>query len=264
MIIDIHTHCYPDEVAPWSISVRSEKFGIAPVTDGTVGGLKASMSRAGVDISVLHPIALKPEQTVKMNRWSAGIQDEKIISFGTIHPDFPDWNKEIQWLVANGFKGVKFHADCQGYYVDDPHMLDIYQAVFDAGLIILFHSGVDRAFTHPFLCTPQRLAKVLDAFPGAVIIAAHMGGYRYWDDAKRYLLGRDVYLDTAYSIHELGVERAEEFINYHGADKILFGTDSPWRDQGADIALIKSLNLSTNSINGILSGNAQKLLNLDR
>ncbi|HHU64010.1 MAG TPA: amidohydrolase family protein [Clostridiales bacterium] len=262
MIIDIHTHCYPDEVASWSVSVRSKKFGITPVTDGTVDGLKASMARSEVDISVLHPIALKPEQTVKMNRWSATVQDKKIIAFGTIHPDLPNWRQEIKWLADNGFKGVKFHADCQGYYVDDPHMLNIYRAVIDASLIILFHSGVDRAFTHPFMCTPQRLARVLDTFPEATIIAAHLGGYRYWDDARRYLLGKDIYLDTAYSIHELGLEESEQFIKSHGADKILFGTDSPWRDQRDDIALIRSFNLSIEDINGILGGNAKKLLGL--
>lgn len=264
MIIDIHVHCFPDEVAPRSISVRSQKFGIIPVTDGTVAGLKVSMSESGVNTSVLHPIALKPEQTIKMNRWAASVKDKGIISFGTIHPDFSDWKQEIKWLVNKGFKGVKFHADCQGYYVDDPHMLNIYEKVFDAGLIILFHSGVDLAFTEPFNCTPLRLRKVLDTFPGAVMIAAHMGGYRYWDDVEKHLLGRNIYFDTAYSIHELGMERAEKFIRQHGAEKVLFGTDSPWRNQTMDISLIKSLNLDRKDINGILRNNAKKILGIDQ
>lgn len=262
MIIDIHVHCYPDEVAARSVSARSQKFGIIPMTDGTIQDLKKSMSRAGVDICVLLPIALKPEQTIKMNRWAACVKEDGIISFGTIHPDFADWKNEIKWLAAEGFKGIKFHADCQGYYVDDPHMLRIYEKVFEAGMIMQIHSGVDRAFTEPFHCTPSRLGKVLDSLPGAPIIAAHMGGYRYWDDVEKHLLGRDVYFDTAYSIPELGKERAERFIRQHGADKVLFGTDSPWSDHTMDILLIKSLDLEQEEIKGILGNNANNILAL--
>lgn len=263
MIIDMHVHCFPDKFAPRSISARSQKFGIIPKSDGTIKGVEVSMSKACVNISVLQPIALKPVQTVKMNRWAADIKNDGITSFGTIHPDYPDWKHEIKWLAAEGFKGIKFHADCQGYFVDDPHMLSIYQAVFDAGLIILFHSGVDLAFTEPFHCTPSKLRKVLDTFPGAIMIAAHMGGYRYWDDVEKYLLGRDIYFDTAYSIHEMGLERAEKFIKQHGTDKILFGTDFPWRDHATDISLIKSLDFAHEDINKILGNNAKKLLGLD-
>lgn len=262
MVIDIHIHCYPDDVAERSTEARSKKFGIIPKTDGTIAGLKASMAKAGVDLGVLQPIAMKPEQTIKMNRWANERNEGSVISFGTIHPDFSDWKQEIMWLANNGFKGIKFHADCQGYYADDLHMLKIYEAVFDAGLIILFHSGLDRAFTEPFKCTPSRLGKILDTFPGATIIAAHMGGFQYWDEAEKYLLGRDIYFDTAYSIPIMGIERAEKFIKQHGADKILFGTDSPWSDHTEEIALIRSLNLKTDEIEKMLGNNAKRILGL--
>jgi len=262
LIIDIHVHCFPDEVASRSVSIRSKMFRITPVIDGTVQGIKTSMIESGVDVCVLQPIAMKPEQTVKMNRWAINLRDKRVISFGTIHPDFPNWRQEIKRLAQEGIKGVKFHADCQGYYVDDTHMLRIYEAVFKEGLIALFHSGVDRAFSEPFYCTPARLRKVLDAFPGAPIIAAHMGGYRYWDETEKHLISRDIYFDTAYSIHELGIERAEKLIKQHGAEKILFGTDSPWRNQATDISLIKSLNLDHEAIDGILGNNAKRLLGM--
>lgn len=262
MIVDIHIHCYPDEVASRSVGARSEKFGIKPQTDGTIRGLKASMKEAGIDLGVLQPIAMKPQQTLKMNRWAAGINEKEVISFGTIHPDFADWKQEIKWLADNGFKGVKFHADCQGYYADHNHMMNIYQKVFEAGLIILFHCGLDRAFKEPFHCTPVKLAKILDTFPGAAVIAAHMGGFDYWDDVEKYLLGRNLYLDTAYSIPEMGVERAEKFIKQHGAGRVLFGSDSPWGNQSEDVALIRSLNLPEDDINAILGGNAKRILHI--
>jgi predicted TIM-barrel fold metal-dependent hydrolase len=262
MIIDIHIHCYPDDVADRSTTARSQKFRIKPKTDGTIAALKASMAKAGVNLGVLQPIAMKPEQTIKMNKWAATRNEEGVISFGTVHPDFCDWKNEISRLAAQGFKGIKFHADCQGYFADDPHMLNIYEEVFNAGLIILFHSGLDRAFTEPFHCTPLRLSKVLDTFPGATMIAAHMGGFEYWDDVEKYLLGRDIYLDTAYSIPVMGKERTEKFIKQHGAEKVLFGTDSPWSDQAEEIARIRTLNLQMDEINGILGNNAKRILQI--
>lgn len=262
MVVDIHVHCYPDKVADKSISARSNKFGILPVTDGTVHGLKKSMQAAGVGLSVMQPIAMRPGQTVKMNRWSLENEEAGVMSFGTIHPDFPDWKQEIRWLAGNGFKGVKFHADCQGCTADDPKMLKLYEAIINEGLVILLHSGEDRAFKAPFLCTPKRIAVILDTFPGATVIAAHMGGHRHWDEMENYLLGRDVYMDTAYSLHELGSERLEDIISQHGADKIMLGTDSPWRDPALDIAIIKALKLPSEDIDGILGNNAARLLKL--
>lgn len=264
MIIDIHTHCFPDNVAQRAMAIRSQKFGINPATDGTVSGLKNSMLKSHVNISVIQNIASKPEKNIEINRWAASVQDENIMSFGTIHPDSPNWKEEIRWLTSHGFKGVKVHGDCQNYFVDDPCLFKIYEAIFDAGLIILFHSGVDRAFSEPFHTTPSRLKKVLDVFPGSPMIAAHMGGYKYWEDAEKHLLGRDIYFDTAYSIHELGIEKATKLIKAHGPEKVLFGTDSPWRDQATDISLIQSLNLNHEDITGILGNNAKKLLNLDK
>lgn len=111
-------------------------------------------------------------------------------------------------------------------------------------------------------CTPLRLKKVLDAFPGSTIIAAHMGGYRYWDEVEKHLIGKDLYLDTTYSIEELGNEGMERLIKAHGLQKILFATDSPWSDLAKEIANIKSLNLGKEELDGILGGNARRILNL--
>lgn len=262
MVIDIHTHCFPDELAVRTIPFLSQKANIPAYTDGTVNRLKQSMTAAGIDISVLQPIATKPHQTIGVNRWAVGVQDTNIISFGTIHPDFPDWKDEIKWLVEAGVKGVKFHPEYQDFYVDDQRLFPIYEALFNANLIIIFHAGVDLGFPEPYHCPPCRLRKVLDSFPGGTIIAAHMGGYMYWNDVEKYLAGRNVYLDTSFSLKKLGFQRTKRLIKAHGYEKILFGTDSPWSDQSKEVYDIKSLNLSDKEITGILGSNAMRILNL--
>ena len=47
-----------------------------------------------------------------------------------------------------------------------------------------------------------------------------------------------------------------------GADHILFGTDSPWRDAAAEMAWIRNLPLSEESKEMILGKNALRLLDL--
>ena len=98
MIIDIHTHCFPDEVAYKTIPILAENGGVNPSSDGTISGLKASMENANIQISVLQNIATKPRQTIPINRWAASVQSDSIISFGTIHPDFVDWKERNNFV----------------------------------------------------------------------------------------------------------------------------------------------------------------------
>lgn len=260
MIIDIHTHCFPDEVAYKTIPILAENGGVNPSSDGTISGLKASMENANIQISVLQNIATKPRQTIPINRWAASVQSDSIISFGTIHPDFVDWKEEIEWLKKSDIKGIKFHPDYQSFFVDDEKMFPIYEKIFELGLIILFHAGLDIGLPEPYHCTPEKLKKVLTTFNGGKIIAAHMGGYKYWNDVEEYLLGRDIYLDTSYSYPDLEQDKMERIIKGHGVDKILFGSDSPWKDQKKEVQNIKSLNLNKEDFDMILYKNSQKLL----
>lgn len=260
MIIDIHTHCFADNLAARAISVLSRKGNINPYTDGTVKGLKSSMKNAGVDISVLQTIATKPEQTNTINRWAVSVQDDSIMSFGTLHPDYPHWKDEIRYLAQSGIKGIKLHPDYQGFFVDDPALFPIYEAIFNEGLIVLFHAGIDIGFPDPCHCPPARLRNVADAFPGARIIAAHMGGYKCWEDVERYLVGTEIYFDTSFSFDALGAFQMKKLILEHGTEKILFGTDSPWADQAVEIQNIKSIGLSASETEMILGGNAMALL----
>lgn len=50
MIIDFHTHVFPDDRAQRLLSEVSKRAGIPSYSDDTVKGLLNSMERAGVDI----------------------------------------------------------------------------------------------------------------------------------------------------------------------------------------------------------------------
>lgn len=262
MIIDIHTHAFPDGLAARALEVLTANCSVKPCIDGTCGGLLASMRRAQIDVSAIMPIATKPAQARSINRWAAETnQREGLICFGSLHPLQDDWANEIKFLAESGVPGIKLHPDYQEFYVDDPIAMPIYRALADAGLILLLHAGVDIGLPTPVHCTPERLARVLDAVPGLTVIAAHMGGYDCWDDVERYIIGRDLYLDTSYSLADLGPERMASLIKAHGARRVLFGTDSPWTDQADEVAGIRALPLSDSDIAAVLGTNALRLLN---
>lgn len=262
MIIDIHAHTFPDELAPRALAALANNSGVNPYTDGTCAGLLASMQRSGIDKSAVMLIATKPAQARGINTWAAAIssQNENLICFGTLHPKQDDWQDEINRMVDDGIPGVKFHPDYQNFFVDDSELTPIYRALADAGLIVMFHAGVDIGLPPPVHCTPDRLARMLDSVPDLTIIAAHMGGYACWDDVERHLVGRNLYFDTSFSLADLGPERMTAIIRAHGTDKILFGTDSPWTDQSAEVAGIQKLPLENDEIAAILGGNTFHLL----
>jgi len=262
LIIDFHTHCFPDELAEKAVSALSVKAGIPAMLNGTAGDLKRSMEVNGITGSVIFNIATKPSQTEKINSWAANIQDENIISFGSIHPLYEDWKNELKRIRELGLKGIKYHPEYQEFYVDDETMFPIYELAFELGLVIAFHAGEDIGYAPPYHCTPERLAVLLERFKGGKIVAAHMGGFRYWDEVEKHLVGKDIYLDTSYAVGMMDDEQAKRIIHEHGYRKILFGSDAPWTDQGWAIQCIKNLRLEPEAEEAILYNNAVDLLGL--
>jgi len=262
MIIDFHTHCFEDSLAERAVPTIARAAGIQARTDGTVAGIRASMKNAGIDKSILLNIATKPQQTSRINQWAISIQADDLIPFGTIHPDFENWRDELSILQKAGIKGIKFHPDYQKFYVDDQKMFPIYERAAELGLILIFHAGVDIGLPAPYHCPPQRMRHVVRSFPGAKIIAAHMGGYKYWDEVEQYLVGEELYLDTSFSLHEMSEEQFLRILSGHSYEKLLFATDSPWRSQSEEVGRIKAMALPEHVKQAILGDNAAKLLGL--
>jgi len=262
MIIDFHVHCFADEIAERAVASLSQVAGLPPRSDGTVAGIKSSMKKAGIDKSVLLSIATKPQQARKITQWAASVQSEEIIAFGSIHPDSEDWEDELVRLYEAGIIGIKFHSDYQKFFVDDLKMFPIYEKAAELGFIIIFHAGVDIGLPAPYHCPPDRMKRVVRAFPGAKIVAAHMGGYDYWDEVENTLAGERLYFDTSSSLHKLGREQFLRIASKHGYDRLLFATDSPWGDQTEEVERLQSMKLPSDIEEAIFSGNALRLLGL--
>jgi hypothetical protein len=264
MIIDMHTHIYPDHLAARTLDAVQARAGVRAYTDGTLDGLLRSMHAAGIDVAVVSSIATRPEQVDSIHQWLVGIRDMAILRLATMHPDLPIPPDGVTALKAQGFKGFKLHADYQGFFVDEERIFPFYDAAEAEGMPILFHVGVDPGLPQIVHATPKRLARVRREFPQLLIIAAHLGGTDMYAETEEYLLGTDIYFDTSFVLQEMPMALLKRFFNKHSVERFLFGTDSPWTDQREELELFLSLPFLTAAAKEKVTGaNAAQLLGID-
>lgn len=248
--------------------------GVKGHTDGTLSGLLSSMERSGVDKSVILPVNTRKGQFDTIAKFAKHINDtcDSLISFGGIHPDDDDIGTKLDYLKENGFKGIKIHPDYTETFIDDERYVNIVIKAQKRGFIVVTHAGKDPAYA-TIHCPPDKGRTMLDrvyaatGFTEPFFVFAHLGGNRLLRDVEKYLVGQNCYIDISCSFSDLGNfsdatdEDILRVIKNHGADKILFATDSPWNDQKAYIERFQKLGgLSDNEKELIFSKNAEKLL----
>lgn len=265
MIIDFHTHTFPNSVAPRAIASLSQRGNIKPYSDGTLNGLKESMKRSGVDYSVILPVATSVHQVQSINRLGAQLSGKDgIIYAAAIHPDCDNLDALLDDIKSAGFFGIKLHPDYQGVYFDDPRYINIMEKAAQRDLITITHAGIDVAYRDDVHCTPDMVLHVLNELRGIIeykLVLAHLGGFELEDEVMDKLVGKPVYMDTA-AVLSINPEKNREIIRRHGADFIMFATDSPWAPQDEFIKLITSpeYGLSDEELEKIMYKNALKLL----
>jgi predicted TIM-barrel fold metal-dependent hydrolase len=266
MVIDFHTHIFPEQIAEKTIKHLEEAGNVRAFTDGTLSGLIRSMEENGIDLSVVLPVVTKPSQFDTVNAYAASITGrDGIISFGGIHPDTEDYREKLEQIKELGLLGIKLHPDYQKTFISDPRMVRIISYAAELGLIVIIHAGLDIGLPDPIHCPPARTADMLSQIDNidARIILAHMGGFNQWDDVEEYLVGKNIWLDTSYCFGQLPDEQFIRIIRNHGADRILFSTDSPWSGQKESLEYIKHLELTKEELERILHSNAEELLGLN-
>lgn len=280
MIIDFHTHIFPDAIAASTVQKLSGISHTRAFTDGTAQNLLDSMTRAEIDLSILLPVATRPGQCISINNFAARTNEQgsRLLSFGGIHPDDPNWEEELERMVELGLKGFKIHPCYQGVDFDDPRYLRLFRKAGELDLIVVTHAGMDIGFPGVDRCSPQSIHRGMEQVGAVKLVAAHMGGWRRWEEVMEHLPQTGVYLDTAFaagSIPELGdghycpeelpLLSEEDFLRMvrrFGAHRILFGSDSPWTCQEEGVRRLRQSALTKQEQDAILGENAKRLLNL--
>ena len=272
MIIDFHTHIFPDKIAMPALNTMRKRlvkmnhievpyYEAYPLcTDGTLEGHKQMMKRNHIDISVTLPVATNEGQTDSINRFAESTRSYDIIPFGALYPYQKNWEYVLCDLAERGFKGIKFHPEFQQFYIDGKEGLAILKKAEKLGLIVVLHAGTDPEYPDGNHCTPIRLKHVLEEVKGDNIIAAHLGGMDCFDDVEKYLIDSPLYFDTSYVSKILSPEQYARIIINHGPDKIIFGSDSPWQDPAETLEALEGVGLSDEDMEKILYKNALALL----
>lgn len=258
-IIDFHTHIYPEAIAAKATQSTCTFYGLNTDYIGNAKTLLAEGAEAGITGYVLHAVATNAKHVKHINDFTAQevSKHKEFYGFAAIHPDYEDFEEELDRITKLGLKGVKIHPDIQQFAIDDSRMDKIYD-VIQGKLPIMIHMGDPR---YDF-SRPERLKKVLSKFPSLTVIGAHLGGWSLFDEALEYLGPTSCYVDISSCMMFIGKEKVKKYINAYGADRILFGSDFPIWSPAKEAEAFLSLGLSESDTEKIAYKNAELLLGL--
>ena len=280
MIIDFHTHTFPSRISARVAEELSHLSHSVYYIEPNVQKLSESMKDAGIDLSVNLPVMTRPDQVVPVNdRLIRSMEEDLslgIMSFGGLHPLFEDYKKEIRRLREAGIRGIKIHPAYQGVDLNDIRFKRIIGAISEEGLITITHAGQDIGIPEKnYASVPMILDVIRDVAPERFVLA-HSGGWQGWDEVRSDLAGADVWIDTSFSCGPLEPKPGEEerlhyrynmtkeqfagLVQAHGAERVLFATDSPWAPQKEYVEFIRGCGFSDDDTEKILGGNAAALL----
>ncbi|MEO0044497.1 MAG: hypothetical protein RL329_3945, partial [Bacteroidota bacterium] len=144
--------------------------------------------------------------------------------------------REARRLIEQfGVKGFKFHPTVQGFYPNDKMAYHVYEAIAEAKLPMLFHSG-HSGFGSGVrgggklrleYSNPIHLDDVAIDFPDSPIIIAHPS-WPWQDEALSVCLHKpNVYIDLSGWSPKYFPPQLVQYANTQLKSKMLFGTDFP-------------------------------------
>lgn len=262
-IIDCHCHIYPDKIVEKAVKGIGDFYNLEMRYDGRLETLVNESQKVGITHNLIFSVATKPEQTKAINEYIAKNVNEnptRFFGLGTLHPDSKDILGDVEHLIELGLKGVKLHPDFQKIALDDSRCMKIFSLCEQKSLPVLLHTG-DKRYDYS---NPDRLKRVLEAFPNLCVIGAHFGGYSVWDRIEPLKRHANLYVDCSSALAFLSPEKAKELVYFYGADHVIYGTDYPMWDMAEELSRFKKLGLTEKEEQLIFYKNACKIFNIEQ
>lgn len=265
-IIDCHCHVFPEKIADRASQGVFDFYDIIDfeknAKSATVANMKECENEAGIGHQIIFSVATKASQVESINSFIADEVSKShgtLTGLGTLYPESPTLQEDMEGILRRGLKGVKLHPDIQQFKIDDYRCLKIYE-FFEGKLPVLIHTG-DNRYDYS---NPNRMAPVLDIFKNLTVIGAHFGGWSIWKEASDVLCRYpNFYVDCSSSLYALSPVDAAEIIRKYGADHVLFGTDYPMWKPEEELHRFFGLGLSDEENDMILYGNSKRLFGID-
>ncbi len=268
MLIDFHVHMFPESIAEKTFAMLLKNMRDTYNIDqklsygGTLPELLCDMEKTGVYISVIQPIATKPQQHKSINDFAYSIRSERVTSFGSLHPYGDNIDYEIDSLCEKDFKGIKLHPDYQGVDADDEKFITLVRKATDRGMYVTIHSGHDTGIRPPFKGTVDKITRLLGKVDDSRVILAHMGAFNQWDEVEKYLIKSRAYFDISVVSRFMDITQYRRIIENHGSDRILFGSDSPWESPKDTMEFLIKSGITGDDLERITHRNSEKILGI--
>ena len=262
MRIDAHTHCFPAALAPRALAKLETNDALYPRCDGTLNGLLAVLDRDGIDKCFVLNIATNPHQQDKVNEFAVSINryQNRVYSFGSIHPDYPDVKRAAKQIKESGLYGVKLHPDFMGYDILYDKFMPVFAACAEYALPVVIHAGLDPTSRDHIHAKPQDIAKILERFPSLRLCAAHFGCAVHHEDVLKHLCGKNIWFDTSFPALGASPSGVKKLLESHDPDKVMFGSDMPWESPAEVEAFLDNLELDDKQKRKIFGENAEHFL----
>ena len=202
----------------------------------------------------------------------AARNNDVLIPFGSVDPRRTDAVDRVRRLVEDhGVRGFKFHPTVQGFDPSESAFHPLYEALQDAGVIALFHTGQTGIGAglpggrglRLGLSNPMLLDGVAADFPGLQLVMAHPS-VPWQDEAISVATHKhNTWIDLSGWSPKYFPESLVRAANSYLKKRVLFGSDFPlltpdrWRRDADAAELFKP-----EVVPGILKDNSARLLGL--
>lgn len=158
---------------------------------------------------------------------------------------------ELQRTINEGARGIKLHPSIQGFLLCDDLVYPIVELACEQKIPIYFHTGT------PAYSQPMHVAELALRYPEANLIMGHMGSTDFWIDAvPAASLSTNIFVDTSWSLPD----KIRHAVDILGAERVLFGSDSPLSSYNIEMGCVNATSLSENEKTMIMGKNILRLI----
>ena len=186
--------------------------------------------------------------------YNAGLSyPDRILPYVFVNPKAPDVHQEIDLCLGErGYVGAKFHPWKHGYFADNtPQLEDVLSHIEQYGVHVQVFPGMSP------LCTPYVWIRYAKKHPNLRFVFTHMGcrefGYSILEAVKDV---PNIYLETSVIYETDVLLNAKKYV---GADRIVFGTDWPYKSTKCEIEKIYQMGFTEDELEKVFWKNTEQL-----